>query len=214
MFGIEKKLICLNLNSNWKAIGYKSVKKAIIDLVGSEKNPTPSALAIDISYDVDENGDPIYESLKLTPVTWSEWCELPVRPRDLSINTPKKEIRAPTVIIAINYDKMPVLSIKGKKPKRKILFQRDGGRCGYTNALLRYDECSIDHVIPKSRGGADTYENAVITSKRINCRKGNRLNEEVGLKLIKKPTSPKPMLASDSIKTINHPDWLFFIEKK
>lgn len=210
---IEKKLICLSLNSKWEPIGYKSVKQAIIDLAGSEKNES-SAHAINFEYELDSNGEPIYEYPKLVqPVAWKEWCELPIRPWDLVIHTPKKEIRVPTVIIALNYSEMPQKVVRGK-PKKKILFMRDGGICAYTNKPIKYEDCNIDHVIPKGRGGADTYDNTVITSKKINNRKGNRLNEEVGLKLYIKPTIPKPILAKDTITELRHIDWAFFVKRK
>ena len=55
---------------------------------------------------------------------------------------------------------------------------RDGNRCQYTGKLLRPDEGSLDHVLPRSRGGRDTWENLVWSGKDVNARKGNRLPHE------------------------------------
>ncbi len=90
-------------------------------------------------------------------------------------------IRVPTVIVAVNYARVPK-----KRPKlcARAIRERDGNRCQYTGALLRPDEGSLDHVVPRSRGGPDTWENLVWSSKQVNTRKGNRLPHEAGLKLL------------------------------
>jgi 5-methylcytosine-specific restriction endonuclease McrA len=81
-------------------------------------------------------------------------------------------IRVPTVIVALNFAKVP-----RKRPKlsAKTIRERDGNRCQYTGVLLRPDQGSLDHVLPRSRGGKDTWENLVWSSKDVNARKANRL---------------------------------------
>ena len=93
----------------------------------------------------------------------------------------------PTVIVLANFARVPK-----KRPKlcAKTIRDRDGNRCQYTGVPLRPEEGSIDHVVPRSRGGRDAWENCVWASKAINSKKGNRLPHEAGLKLLK---PPKPM---------------------
>ena len=122
MTGIENKLICLNLNANWQPIGFKTVKDAIVDLCGCDVGEKPATLALDIDYNIDDAGDPILTEPKtMNPVSWTEWLSLPVRPWDLSINSAHMKVRVPTVIIAVNFSKMPVKQFKNKLKKHMAL---------------------------------------------------------------------------------------------
>lgn len=213
MTGIENKLICLNLNANWQPVGFKTVKDAIVDLCGADSHGKPTSLAIDIDYEIDANGDPILDEAKsMNPVTWSEWMTLPVRSWDLSINTPTRMIRVPTVIIATNFTKMPVKSFKGK-PSKDAIYNRDGGVCQYTGKKVDRHSATVDHVVPRSKGGEDTWTNLVLCSKDVNSKKGNRMNNEVGLKLLKQPVAPSPVPMYALIKDAKHIDWNHFLIK-
>ena len=94
----------------------------------------------------------------IRPVTWDEWITLPIRDGDNAVHTVRGAIRVPTVIVAVNFAKVPK-----KRPKlcAKTIRERDGNRCQYTGKLLRPDEGSLDHVLPRSRGGKDEWENLV-----------------------------------------------------
>jgi 5-methylcytosine-specific restriction endonuclease McrA len=69
--------------------------------------------------------------------------------------------------VAVNFAKVPK-----KRPKlsAKNIRERDGHRCQYTGQLLKPDEGSLDHVLPRSRGGADTWENRHLFVKAITTR--------------------------------------------
>jgi hypothetical protein len=213
MTGIENKLICLNLNANWQPIGFKTVKDAIVDLCGCDAGGKPATLALDIDYNIDDFGDPILTEPKtMNPVSWTEWLSLPVRPWDLSINSAHMKVRVPTVIIAVNFNKMPVKQFKNK-PSKDAIYVRDGGIDQYTGKKLDRNIATVDHVIPRSKGGGDTWENLVLCSKDINSKKGNRFNNEVGLKLLKNPTAPQPVPVYALIKDARHVDWQHFLIK-
>jgi len=213
MNNVANKLICLNLNANWQPVGFKTVKDAIVDLCGADSHGKPTSLAIDIDYEIDANGDPILDEAKsMNPVTWSEWMTLPVRSWDLSINTPTRMIRVPTVIIATNFTKMPVKSFKGK-PSKDAIYNRDGGVCQYTGKKVDRHSATVDHVVPRSKGGEDTWTNLVLCSKDVNSKKGNRMNNEVGLKLLKQPVAPSPVPMYALIKDAKHIDWNHFLIK-
>lgn len=213
MINIANKLICLSLNSHWQPIGYKTVKDAIVNLCGSQINPKPTVMALDIDYTVDEFNVPLYnEPISIIPRSWSEWITLPVRSWELSISSPNLEIRIPTVIIAINFGKMPLRQFRSK-PSKEAIYHRDNGTCQYSGKKINKDHATVDHIIPKSKGGADTWSNLVLCRRDINSKKGNKLNSEVGLKLLKYPEEPNPVPASNLIKDIRHIDWQHFIKK-
>lgn len=210
---IANKAICLNLNANWQPVGFKTVKDAIIDLCGCDANGTPTSLALDIDYEVDADGDPIMTEPKtMNPVAWSDWIKLPIRSWDLVIHSQTLTIRVPTVIIATNFTKMPVKHFRGK-PSKEGIYNRDNGMCQYTGKKIDRHNATVDHVLPRSRGGADTWENLVLCSKEINGKKGNKLNSEVGLKPLKKPIAPLPIPVSALIKEAKHLDWKHFLIK-
>ena len=104
-------------------------------------------------------------------------------------------IRIPTVIVALNYAKVPK-----KRPKlsAKSIRERDANRCQYTGRVLRPEEGSLDHVVPRSRGGQDTWENLVWSCKEVNQRKADRLPQEAGLKLLTVPRAPKELPGHDA----------------
>lgn len=210
---VANKLICLNLNANWQPVGFKTVKDAIIDLAGASYDGKPSSVALDIDYDLLENGDPDFSKPKsMNPVAWNEWLELPIRGWDLTISTPNRQIRVPTVIIATNFTKMPMKHSKGK-PSKDAIFYRDNGHCQYTGKKLNRERFTVDHVIPKSKGGLDTWTNMVACDRDINIKKGNKLNNEAGLTLLKNPVAPSPIPVSALIKEAKHDDWKHFLIK-
>ena len=211
MNNVANKLICLNLNANWQPVGFKTVKDAIIDLCGAESYGKPSTMALDIEYELDNTGQPIFDEAKsMNPVSWEEWMLLPIRPWDLAINSPTRSIRVPTVIIATNFNKMPIKTFKGK-PSKDGIWNRDQGICQYTGKKLSKDQSTIDHVIPRSKGGQDTWTNMVVCDKTLNSKKGNKLNSELGLKLKKEPIEPSPTPVSALIREAKHHTWKHFL---
>src|SRR5882757_621290 len=191
---ILTKATVLVLNRNWQAINVRTPQEAFCMMA------TNVATALEI-----EGEDHI------RPVTWEEWIKLPIREQDEAVHTVRGQIRVPTVIVAVNYTKVPK-----KRPKlcARNIRERDGNRCQYTGALLRPDEGSLDHVLPRSRGGRDTWENLVWSSKDVNARKANRLPHEAGLRLLKTPRAPKELPASAFIRNAhNVADWNMFVKE-
>lgn len=70
---------------------------------------------------------------------------------------------------------------------RKRLFKRDNFQCGYCGSQKNL---TIDHVIPKSRGGSNGWNNLVTCCSRCNSLKGDKTPEDAGMKLRFKPTVP------------------------
>jgi 5-methylcytosine-specific restriction endonuclease McrA len=184
----EKVLV---LNRNWQAVRVIDVELALTDMVRG------AMTGLDTS-------DPD----NLRPLTWSEWAELPVAEGDLCIHTVKRKIKIPTVVALCSYAKM-----HRRRPKlcAKTIRQRDGNRCQYTGKVIKPDEGNLDHVVPRSRGGRDSWENLVWSSKEVNAKKGNRLNAEAGLKLIRAPQAPAVSPAALIEVPPNRPEWKMFL---
>jgi 5-methylcytosine-specific restriction endonuclease McrA len=70
---------------------------------------------------------------------------------------------------------------------RRAVFGRDQNRCQYCAGPAE----SIDHVLPRSRGGQHVWENVVACCRRCNVRKGSRLPAEAGLTLARQPVAPR-----------------------
>jgi 5-methylcytosine-specific restriction endonuclease McrA len=199
MSDILNKTTVLVLNRNWQAIGVCTPAEAFCQMA------TNVATALDI-----EVGDGA-RAEALRPVKWDEWITLPIRERDSFVNTVRGPIRVPTVIVAVNFARVPV-----KRPKlsAKTIRERDGNRCQYTGRVLCMDEGSLDHVLPRSRGGRDTWENLVWSGKDVNARKGNRLPHEAGLKLLSTPRAPKPLPVTTLIRNAHGvADWELFVKE-
>jgi len=199
MSELLNKSIVLVLNRNWQAINIRTPQDAFCQMATN----TATALDIDLGDDM--------EARAMRPVTWDEWLTLPVRPQDNAVQTVRGAIRVPTVIVAVNYAKVPK-----KRPKlcSKTIRERDGNRCQYTGELLKPEEGSLDHVVPRSRGGADAWENLVWSSKDVNARKGNRLPHEAGLKLLTVPRTPKELPVSALIRNAHGvAEWKLFLNE-
>jgi 5-methylcytosine-specific restriction endonuclease McrA len=192
MSDILNKNIVLVLNKNWQAINTRTPADAFCQMA------TNVATALDI------DGDSI------RPVRWDEWLTLPIREQDNSVQTVRGAIRVPTVIVAVNFARVPK-----KRPKlcAKTIRERDGNRCQYTGKILRPEEGSLDHILPRSRGGPDSWENLVWAAKEVNARKGNRLPHEAGLRLLTTPRAPKELPVTALIRNAGGiADWELFVK--
>ena len=96
----------------------------------------------------------------------------------------------PHVIRLLSYVRVP--RIVQRKISRRALFARDGWRCVYCGTSG--GRLTLDHVIPRSRGGDSVWENVVTSCAPCNLRKGNRLLHEVEMELAHPPRPPAPVL--------------------
>ena len=205
---INQPVLCLN--GVWQALGTKTVKEALIAMLGGEKGNSPAAMAIDMVFPIDADGNVDWNNPEYTqPVGWEEWRKLPVRDYDLAIHTSNMEIRAPRVIIQPNYSKMPIVQ---PRPTKEAIRKRDGGICQYTGEVLTWKEGNIDHVTPRSQGGRNTFENMVWCHKDINSKKADKTPKQAGLTLIRKPFAPKSLPISSTINVAHHPSWVHFLD--
>ena len=116
------------------------------------------------------------------------WADLSVQPDEPCIRTVRLNIRVPEVILLTRYGGLPQPSAA---LSRRNLFRRDRHTCQYCGRKTATNELSIDHVLPRSRGGRTTWENCVLACTGCNRRKANRTPEEAGLRLLKRPDKPR-----------------------
>ena len=115
----------------------------------------------------------------------------------------------PTVIRLRQYVRVPY---KQLPLTRRNLFHREGHRCQYCGSSA--DQLSIDHVVPRSRGGLDTWENVTTACLPCNVRKGNRTPREAGMPLMGKPHRPLSSLRFEAARQISagrHGEWAKYV---
>ena len=124
-----------------------------------------------------------------------------------------REIRSgthlPTVIRLRHYVHVPFRQLP---LTRRNVFHRDNQSCQYCGS--RNDPLSIDHVIPKSRGGGDTWENVTTACLGCNVRKGNRTPKEAGMPLKRMPRRPLSSLSFEACRQIHsgsHSEWAKYV---
>lgn len=121
------------------------------------------------------------------------WCEISSfraaerRPNDDWLRAVQFDIQVPRVIRLLAYDRVPRQNLRFS---RRNLFARDGHRCQYCGRSFPVSQLSIDHVIPRSRGGRTSWANVVSACLTCNTRKGGRTPQEAQMSLITDPTEP------------------------
>lgn len=94
------------------------------------------------------------------------------------------QIEAPSVVKLRYFVKVP---FRAQAPlTRRAVFARDDWTCQYCGAPAE----NLDHVVPRSRGGEHSWENVVAACRRCNTKKENRLAEDAGLRLARRPFAP------------------------
>lgn len=93
-------------------------------------------------------------------------------------------LTAPSVIRLVHFIHIPY---RKKLASKNNILIRDRYLCQYCGKPLKSHEITLDHIVPKSRGGESNWENLAACCPRCNVRKGSKLPEEAGLTLIKDP---------------------------
>lgn len=107
---------------------------------------------------------------------------------DVPIRSPRLVLLTPAVCRLVRsggYHRRPIAY------SRSNILLRDGFRCQYCGAQKPPAELNQDHVLPRARGGAASWENIVASCYRCNQKKGNRTPEEAGMKLLRRAFRPR-----------------------
>ena len=105
------------------------------------------------------------------------------------------EFPLPTVIRLLYYVRVPYKEIP---LTRRNILERDRHTCQYCG--YKGDDLTLDHVIPRSRGGGDSWENLVTACVRCNVKKGNRTPKEAHMLLRSQPRRPYSSLHFEIVK--------------
>jgi 5-methylcytosine-specific restriction endonuclease McrA len=97
-------------------------------------------------------------------------------------------VPVPLVIRLVYYVRIPHPVVLA--PTRRSVALRDNFTCQYCGTAPGRSLLTLDHIIPRSRGGVTSWENVVTACRPCNMRKGNRTPEEAGMALRKKPGRP------------------------
>jgi 5-methylcytosine-specific restriction endonuclease McrA len=181
----------LVLNRNWQPIQFLPVQTAIVTTMRD------MASVLDVQ-----------DYLLLT---FEEWIELD-RKSDRTITTPNLSIPAPEVIVLKKYGERPPRKVTFSRPN---LYKRDANTCQYCGAAMPSPDLTIEHILPRSRGGPTSWENCVAACKDCNSRKADMTPPEAGMKLRAKPVRPDwaPRLQLPKGKVVR-PSWRPFLEKE
>lgn len=120
---------------------------------------------------------------------------------DRSISTVNDEFAYPSVIRLRRYIHIPFNRIV---LSRRNIFKRDNNHCQYCDST---HDLTIDHVLPRSRGGRDTWENLVTACTRCNTRKGDRTPIEASMELMRKPYRPNHITFLRHLLGTVHEEW-------
>ena len=105
------------------------------------------------------------------------------------LHSERLEMARPCVIRLMRYVRIP-RDVHRRKITRKAVLARDAWTCQYCGRETH--GLTVDHVIPRSRGGESVWENIVASCAPCNRRKGNRLPREVSMHPMKHPKAPGP----------------------
>ena len=157
----------LVVNRFFQPVQVTSARRAFLLLFGG------AALALDESGDLHD---------------FSAWRKLPVRESDDGLPIVDGSLRVPRVLHLRRYERLRRPAIR---LTRKNLMLRDAHQCQYCARRPPVRDLNIDHVIPRSRGGEDSWENLVTACRVCNLRKGRRTPEEASMRLLRTPAPPR-----------------------
>lgn len=136
-----------------------------------------------------------YEPLNVTSL-WRACSLILSRKAEVLEADPAREIRSPSttlphpiVIRLVSYVRVPHFT--SRRITRRALFARDTHTCQYCGSRTRL---TLDHVVPRSRGGGSSWDNVVTACAPCNLRKSDRLPHEAGMPLRRLPRAPHPDL--------------------
>lgn len=183
----------LVLNKNWAPIQTTPVQEAI-SLVAKG-----SAMIIDPK---------TFQSHNL--LSWNDVSKAGDRFGDAVIRSATLSLMAPEVIVLTSYAGMAARSVVFS---RKSLFKRDKYTCQYCGKQPGPSELTIEHVMPKSRGGISSWTNCVLACVECNKSKANRTPDEAKMKLRRVPKKPSWKALSQIPHATRRESWDAFISR-
>lgn len=170
------------LNAHYMALRVVSVRRAFMLLFKQDLAHHPVAEIVHV-----EDG-------RYVSYNFEDWAALSAFRREFEpaehdwIRTVRFDIAVPRIIRVLTYARLPQRDIK---LNRRNIFARDANICQYCGKRFSTSELSLDHVIPRSRGGNSSWENLVCSCIKCNVRKGGRTPAEAHIRLVKPAVKPR-----------------------
>jgi 5-methylcytosine-specific restriction endonuclease McrA len=179
----------LVLNRNWQPVNVTPVARALVMVWNATARVVDPA-----DYQV---------------YNWADWARLSPPAGEPFVQAVTRRLRVPEVVTLLAYDRLPTATVSFS---RRNIFKRDHYACQYCGVQPGSEELTIDHVVPRARGGLSTWENCVLACMSCNKRKADRLPDEVGMRLRRRPFRPtwKPLYADHQIRIAS---WAKFISE-
>ncbi|MDR2458182.1 MAG: HNH endonuclease [Clostridiales Family XIII bacterium] len=151
-----------------------------------------------------------FENKNYIELPFNDWVKRTSWPKDQEfVHSATMTIAVPRTIRYLHYDKIPKVTLR---LSRRAIYIRDNYTCYICGKEFSERHLSIDHIIPLSRGGKNTWENMITCCLKCNWKKGDKLLNELG---IKPKFSAKQPISSNiqKLKTESNRDyeeWKFF----
>jgi len=157
-----------------------------------------------------------YEDGRYVSYDFEDWRELSAFRREFEpekhdwVRTVRFHIAVPRIIRVLAFSRLPRQEVK---LNRRNIYARDQSRCQYCGRKFKPSELSLDHVVPRSRGGPNSWENMVCCCTKCNVRKGGRTPVEAGMHLIARPIRPRvsPVI-NVSLSRSKYSSWQQFLD--
>lgn len=141
-------------------------------------------------------------------LTWLKKTELVEPANGYKLKSVSHSFPMPSVIRLTKYVNIPY---KGVALTRMNVFKRDNFRCQYCGTER---DLTLDHVIPRSKGGKSSWNNLVTACKRCNASKGDNTPEQAGIKLKIKPFRPNYVMFLRDFSGFHCDEWRPYLNGK
>ena len=143
---------------------------------------------------------------------WVKYTEANMLAEYAIIKTARGPIAVPEIVVLTRYNRLPNRNVKYS---RENIFRRDKYTCAYCRFIFPYRDLTIDHIMPKAKGGTSIWSNVVTACKPCNNKKADRTPDQAGMHLHTKPTKPNWISPLSHVAAQDHPckSWLHFSDR-
>jgi 5-methylcytosine-specific restriction endonuclease McrA len=132
-------------------------------------------------------------------MSWDDWTQYLPDEGAPCVRSARLRLKVPEVICLAHFDRLPNTAVTFS---RRNVAKRDHYTCQYCGAQPGADSITIDHILPRSQGGASSWTNCAAACLACNARKGDRTPEQSGMRLRRRPVRPdwKPFYAAGGVR--------------
>jgi hypothetical protein len=140
---------------------------------------------------------------------FSAWCRKPIDAEGETLGLVAGSMPVPRVITLLFYDRVPRRHVRFT---RHNVYSRDRDTCQYCGRRFPRHQLNLDHVVPRSQGGASSWENVVCSCHACNRRKGGHTPEQSGVRLLRHPVRPAwtPFM-NEAVRQTRYREWHPFL---